>query len=159
MRHTKSSNPTAKLISTAGEIFDDGTMIEPVREDSGVEGSKLLFWDGETSTISRRILHDGRTYEAAAIHSTVLRELTLPTKCASYKSARQLLTDMSRALTEYSGFPEHAAAGAARFALASWLLGTQTAPRLSIFGPETLGGIQFFKLLHSLCRHPLMLTE
>lgn len=159
MRYTKRSKPTAKLIATTGEIFHDGTMIEPVREDSGAEGLKLLFWNGEKATISRQILYDGRIYEAAAIHSTVLRALTLPTKSTSYGSARQLLTDIARLLTEYTNFPEYAVTAVTRFGLASWFPGTQTAPRLSVLGAETLGGTQLFKLLHCICRHPLMLTE
>ncbi len=143
-RYPKTSKRTAKPIATTGEIFHYGTMIEPVRDDSGAGGMKLLFWDGKKATISRQIPHDGQIYEAAAIHPTVLRDLTLATKSASSGSARQLLADMSRVLTEYTDFPEHAVTGAARVALATWFLGTQTAPRLSIIGPETLGVSNFF---------------
>lgn len=147
-----------KPIATMGEIFHDGMMIEPVREDSGAENLKLLFWDGEKAISSQRIFHGGYIYEAAAIHSSVLRDLMLPTQSVPYGSARQLLADISNVLDQYSGFPEYAVAEGSRFILASSFLGAQTAPRLSIFGPETSGGLQFFDLLRCLCWHPLRLT-
>lgn len=150
---------TAKAIKTTGEIFQDGTMIEPVGENANPKSLNLLFWDGRHSTIDKRIFHDGRIYEAAAIDPTILRAATLPTKSAPYGSVRQLLTAISALILRYSGFPERHVKVIGRFVLSSWFIDAIAAPRISIIGPDTLGGTQLFRLLNCLCRHAIALTE
>ena len=160
VRHVNAWTSVAGPTPTAGEVFADNTMIEPIRNSSNTEALKLLCWDGRKSTIGSRVRHDGRVFKPATIDPTILRALRLPTNSASHGSPRQLLTALSATVQRYCGLAENFAMLAGHFVLASWLIGgIPTAPRLSILGPDALGGTQLLQLLHCLCRRSLMLVQ
>ena len=67
------------LIATAGEVFTDGAMIDLI---GGVHPAhpELMLWDGSTEVIGPVVAYRGRRYAPALIESSILRELTLPTR-------------------------------------------------------------------------------
>ena len=159
MPTAKGSEPKSEPIKTTGEIFEDGKIIELVRSGTNPKLLRLLFWDGNTATIGERVCHDNRIYEPAAVESTILCALMLPTKSATCGPAKSLLTDICTMVKKYSGFPDDFATIIGRFVLASWVVEAMNSPQLSIIGPYTRGGTQLFRLLSSLCRRSVLLTE
>jgi hypothetical protein len=90
---------------------------------------------------------------------SLLAEMTLPARTSPYGSTRALLAEICKFVGDYILLPEKFASLVSRFVLAGWVLeATQTAPALTITGPDTLKGIQLLDLLHCLCRHPVRLT-
>jgi hypothetical protein len=144
---------------TTGRVFANGTAIEPLRDLTNPERLCLAYWDGMRATIGSEVKCGGQTFAPAPIDPTVLRALTLPTRIAPYGSARKLLEDMSAVVTEYTGLPENSVAAMSRWALSNWFPEMRPAPGLSVIGLDTTAGRQVFELLHSLCRHALLLTE
>lgn len=67
-------------IATAGEVFADGAMIELVGGAHPTQTLSML-WNGSTEVIGRVVEYDGQLYTPAPIESSILRELTLPTRC------------------------------------------------------------------------------
>lgn len=82
--------------------------------------------------------------------------VTLP---RGIREDKWVLEDMSRVMTELTGFPENSVTAISRWALASWFPEMQPAPGLSLIGPDTTAGRQLFELLHSLCQHSLLRTK
>ena len=146
-------------LPTTGRAFSDGKAIEPVRDSTNPEKLRLLFWDGKKASIGSKIICDGQSYEPAPIHPTILRALTLPTGIVPCGSPRNLLADISKVVTEYTGFPENSVAAISRWMMSNWFPELQPAPGLSLIGPDTTAGRQQFQLLHCFCRHPLLLTQ
>src|SRR5580704_5703009 len=89
------------LIATAGEVFDDGASIEVVREfQSGIP--QLLLWNGTKETTGLFIEHNGCRYKPLSLNSTLLRELTLPTRCRPHGTTRELLADICKLAVDFA---------------------------------------------------------
>ena len=144
--------------ATTGEVFDHGGMIELVRDPNS--GRLLLFHaDGAATSIAPCVERNGKDYEPAAIDSTILRAMALPTKCVPCGPVPHLLDDLARPLTLHAALGERLVRIVGRFVLSSWVLdGLLVAPSLRIVGPETLAGVQLLQLLHGFCRHAIRLT-
>jgi hypothetical protein len=138
-----------RALATTGEIFANGKVIEPLRDVTVQERLRLLFWSGLKSTLSSEVEYGGRVYKPATINPTVLQALMLPTKMASSGSAHKLLSDISKVMMEFTGFPENTVAAASHWVLGTWFPELRPAVGLSLLGPETVAGVQLFKLLHS----------
>ena len=74
--------PVNLVIPTAGEILDDGTVIELVENPSQPHALALLKFDGHEPEIRSQIEHDGRLYVPLLIPSTLRQALRLPSGCA-----------------------------------------------------------------------------
>jgi hypothetical protein len=146
-------------LPTTGKMFANGNAIEAVRDITNPERLRLAYWDGLKATVGSEVECDGQSYVPAPIDPSILRALTLPTEIAACGSSRKLLEDMSRVVTEYTGLPEDSIAAASRWMLSTWFPEVRPAPGLSLSGPDTTAGRQLCELLHSLCRHSLLLTE
>ncbi|MFY9529244.1 MAG: hypothetical protein WBC04_10885 [Candidatus Acidiferrales bacterium] len=145
-------------IATAGEVFPDGSMIELI---GGVpDGNpQLMLWDGAKETVGSVVEHNGRLYEPAPFDSTLLRELTLPTRCCPHGATREFLAETCKLVRNFAGLPERSASLVGRFVLCSCLVeAVQAAPALVLVGPDTMRGNQLVALLHCLCRHGLPMT-
>src|SRR5579863_1942876 len=86
----RESNATNSCITTAGEIFADGVMIELVSGSSELRKPNLLLWNGRTATVEPRVQHRGRSYEAPELALSLYRATRLPPRCTNYGSARDL---------------------------------------------------------------------
>lgn len=152
--------PNATCITTTGEIFGNGRMLELVSDSGGCKGLNLAFWDGQRVRVGPRFRCMGRVYEPATIDPGMLRALRLPKSAASVESPRKLLGDISATIQRFSGLGESSATLVAYFPLASWVIdAVPTAPRLSILGAETIASSQLLRLLNCFCRHSLILSE
>ncbi len=146
-------------LPTTGKIFANGKAIEPVHDGTNTDRLSLLCWNGLKATTGPKIICDGQAYEPAPIDPTILRALTLPIGITSFESPRNLLADIAKTTTKFTGLPENSIAVTSRWMMSTWFPEMQPTPGLSLVGPDTTAGRQLFQLLCCLCRHPLLLTD
>ena len=159
---TKSTtvNGSRECISTAGEIFTDGIMIELVAGSMELNRSDLLLWNGSRATVGPRVEHGGCIYEAPALPPSLYRATRFPSGCHDYSSARSLFITITDLFKHHLDFPEVESSLLACFSVSTWLADhLPVAPTLMISGPDQELGIDVLRLLSCLCRHPLMLAE
>lgn len=142
-------------IQTAGELFDDGHLIELV----GDAGSMwLLLSDGDRQSVASRVTHRGRSYSPLDFDRSILQALTLPTRMAPRESTRKLFDD-ARELFQSYDFPEDVALRATYFSFATWFPDClPVAPCFVVTGPGAEAHL-LFELLGCLVRHPLPLVH
>jgi hypothetical protein len=145
-------------IATSGEVFSDGGIIELIGGDQH-GNPRLLLWDGANETIGSLIEYGGVRYEPAPFNSTLLRELTLPTRCCPHGTTREFLAETCKLIANFVGLQEKSVALVGRLVLCSALVdAVSVAPTLMIVGPDTARGNQLVALLRCVCRHSLPLT-
>lgn len=156
---SSASNGTSICIST-GEHFPDGSVIEMISGPPGSEKPHLLLWDGSAATVGPRVEHGGRGYEAPALDPSLQRAMRLPGGCSTYRSARELFTQIRDLFPHYLGLPESDSGLVACFVISTWLADRLSrTPALTISGPHDQVGIELLRLLGCLCRRPLLLAE
>jgi hypothetical protein len=145
-------------IATTGEVFADGSVIDLIGSAQG--GSpRLMLWNGSKEIIGSLVKHDGRLYEPEPINSSVLRELSLPTRCRPHGSTREFLAETCKLIANFVGFEEKSVALVGRIVLCSSLIdAVSVAPALVIVGPDTARANRLVALLRCFCRHALPLT-
>ena len=145
-------------IATTGEVFADGSMIDMIGSVQG-GNPRLMLWNGSKEIIGSLVEHDGRLYEPAPINSSVLRELSLSTRCRPHGSTREFLAEIYKLVANFVGLEEKSVALVSRIVLCSSLIdAVSVAPALIIVGPDTARANRLVALLRCLCRHALPLT-
>lgn len=148
------------VIATTGEVFEDGSMIELVRDVTDRDRLQLLFWDGSKVAVVPRVDRNGRVFEPAAVDPTVLHAMSLPSKYEACGSVRQLLEDIARIFAVHAALEEPLARIVGRFVLSTHIIeGLPIAPSFRIVGSDTIASSQLLQILAGLCRHAIRLTE
>jgi hypothetical protein len=152
----RSSWPWSPL-ETTGEVFADGSSIELIL-DAETGRLSLLLCDGEDRTVTPRVDYRGKVYVPAELDPSILRALTLPTKCIDYGSTDELFKGVRESLTNH-GLPTEVALPLAYFSFPTWFPEClPAAPCLVIMGPRPEACL-VLQLLSCLVRHPLPLVE
>lgn len=156
--HARSGSDAAEsCITTAGERFPDGAMIELIARSPQPD---LLLWNGQGAKIGPRVEYGGLIYTAADLHPTLRRAIRLPEGLHDYGSARALFDSVRELFERYLGLHERESSLLACFSISTWMAGPlRTAPNLTISGPDEDMGIDALRLLSSVCRHSLILAE
>ena len=153
------SATVADAIATSGEIFADGATIELV---SGAHPTqpRLMLWDGSKEIIAPVVEYNGQPHKPARIDSSILEQMTLPTRCCPHGTTRQFLTEIRNLLTNLVGLDEKSSSLAARIALLSGIVDAlPVAPALVIAGPDIERARRLVNLLCCLCWHPVPMTS
>ncbi|HKD64068.1 MAG TPA: hypothetical protein VKB40_08540, partial [Candidatus Acidoferrales bacterium] len=102
----------------------------------------------------------GQLYEAPKIEGSLLRQLTLPTRCCPHGSTREFLTETCDIMKNLVGLDEKSASLAARIVLCSAIVDALSiAPALVIAGPDTARANRLMTLLRCLCWRSVFLTS
>jgi hypothetical protein len=99
--------PVSIPIPTKGKIFANGKAIEAIRDITNPDQLRLLFWDGTKATVGSHVECEGRTYTLAPIDPTILQVITFPTGIAPRGFPRDLLADIVKIMTTYTGLSEN----------------------------------------------------
>jgi hypothetical protein len=154
------SNATQSCITTAGEVFGDGAMIELVSGSSGVNKPDLLLWTGSEAIVGPRVEYGNRIYEPPELPPSLYRATRFPSGCQDYGSARVLFAAITDLFKQHLHLTERESSLLACFSISTWFVDRlRTAATLTISGPDQDLGIDLLRLLSCLCRHPLMLAE
>ena len=157
--HTATAAAVGPPIVTAGEVLADGAMIELV---GGVHIARpqLMLWDGSRETIGPIVEYDGQRYEPAEIDSSILQQLTLPTRSCPHGTTREFLINICKLVADLVSLDEKAASLVARVVLCSAIIdAVSVAPVLVIAGPDIARADRLVRLLRCLCWRSVPLTS
>jgi hypothetical protein len=76
------ASPTKNHIISAGEVFGDGAIIEPVASSSSQNKPDLVRWDGRKATVGSGVEHGGLIYEAPELPPMLYLETPVRVVCA-----------------------------------------------------------------------------
>jgi hypothetical protein len=156
---TRSKAKVERVITTAGQIFPDGTMIELVSGSSGNKAD-VLHWNGVKASVAPRVEYGDYTYEAPELAPSLYCATRLPQQCKDYGSSRELFRGVVDLFKHSFHFPDRESGLVACFCFSTWLTDRLSiAPSLAIFAPDLGLGIEVLRLLSCVCRRPLMLAE
>ncbi len=159
-RHAEKRVGMRDPITTYGEVFRDGAIIELVSGPDGCQSPQLLLWNGKEAKIAPTVEHGGREYAAPNLDPSLCRTLRLPNDCREYGSERDLFDDVRGAFSRHLNLPESDSSAMACFAFMGWIPERlSTAPILGIFAEDDEAGLTCLRLQHGICRHPLLLAE
>lgn len=156
----KTSAAVPNRIVTAGEIFADGTVIELVTGSSQLSKPQLLFWDGRKAKIGPQVEHEGQIYEAAEMQASLYRAVRLPARRGTYHPARRLFDEIGGLFDRHAGLSPANCGLLAGFSISTWLRGhLANVLNLAMCGLDEELGVDVLRLLHCVCRHPLLIGE
>ena len=157
---TGTSKREGTPVITTGEVFSDGTAIELVSASADPSRPDLLLLNGKKATVARRVNHGGQIYEAPQFVPGLFRAIRWPARCVDYGSTRVFFIAIVDLFKRHLNLSDREASLLAYFCISTWLCDClPLAPGLLISGPAAVQGIRLLRLLHCLCRCPLMLAE
>jgi hypothetical protein len=151
------ANP--RIVTTVGETFADGSAIELVRSASSGRLALLLRSAGKKK-IAPQIEHSRCLYKPPNLDEAMARAIRFPHDVKSYGSTEKLLRRIQVLFELHAGLPQPESALMTAWAASSWFPDCLSSPpTLLISGPEMGYGIRLFRLLHCLCRRPVLLGD
>ena len=152
------SQTDSKIIRTFGEIFADGSVVEPV-SSATCDKLDLLLWNGKKTLIAPQIEHGGRIYQAQELDGSILGAMRFARKPARYGTIRKLFTELASVFEKFLAFSKSEAERTAFWVITTWFCDCLSSPlSLSVSGREMGRAIALFRLLHCVSRHALMIT-
>jgi hypothetical protein len=146
-------------ITTGGEVFADGVMIELIG-GAHPGNPQLMLCGSSTELMAPALEYNGQRYEPAEIERSVLQQLMLPTRSCPHGTTREFLAETCTLITNLVGLDEKSASLAARIVLCSAIIdAVSLAPVLVIAGPDTARANRLVSVLRCLCRHSVPLTS
>ena len=122
-------------------------------------GLALLVWNGNSAKVSSQVECGQKTYVPWALEPTILRALRLPKQATAHGSTAELFTSIVELFQEYTRVPDDSSALLSYFVFTTWFLDLlPTAPCVSVIGTAFSEIAQLFRVLHCLCRRPLLLA-
>jgi hypothetical protein len=144
---------------TFGEILSTGVVLELVESSSGA-GVELCRWDGESFEIRSQFQEAGTIYKAGYLHPSILEATRLARGPAEYGHAGKFFWRIVDLFRHYMGFSREVAASISRAVFGTWFPDCCASPiTLCITGMDMSQVMRLFRLLHILCRHPLMVAS
>ncbi len=160
--NTRSETSTSvdKHNITAGEIFPDGAVLELAAGLPGSDKPQLLLWNGRGTTVGAQFTHGGRLYEPPNVPAGLGCAMRLPPAAASYFSVRRLFDGLTDLFSTQLGLSQPTAGLLAGFTMSTWLQDWLPAVlHLAMCGWDEDLGIDVLRLLHCVCRHPILVGE
>src|SRR2546426_6647306 len=136
LKKSQRANVT-KIVTTAGEVFSDGAIIELVSGPAGGTKPHMLLWNGITAAVAPRVQYRNFTYEAPALSPSISRAIRLPQRCGDYKRVRELFNGISTLFDDHLHFSGQQSQLLASFCMSTWLADRlSVAPCVMITGPD-----------------------
>lgn len=148
-----------RVVRTVGEILADGSVLEAL-DSVSPGGLVLLRRNADRKTIAPEIECSGHIYQPPYLDETTRQAIRFPRDAKSYGSAGKLLRRIRELFERYAGLTQQDSALMTAWAASSWFPDCLSSlPTLLISGPDTEHAITLFRLLHCLCRRPVMLGD
>jgi len=143
-------------VRAVAELILDGSNAELIR-DPATGRLFCLDYQQDGCKVERRVEIQDQV-SLAGINPSILRALTLPSRCGRLGSTAELFEATRESLTSH-GIPEEAALPVTYFTFSTWFPEClPVAPCLSIMGPRPEADL-LLQLLRCIVRHPLALRE
>jgi hypothetical protein len=154
---SKRQSPPDQVVTTSGEIFFDGTVIDLMASADGGRPD-LLLWDGKRATVAPRVTRSGVVYEGPVMDPTVGRIIQFPSS-VERGPAVKLFADVAGLFEEYLGVRQAIAQRLSLWNASTWLSDVlPSPPPLMISGPDMAVGMIGFQLLSCVSRRALRLA-
>ena len=148
------------LLTTTGEVFHDGAIIELVSGPAGTTRPNLILWNRSEGTIASELKHGEHTYVAPEIAPSLYHALRLPTKSVDYGSLEDLFSGIAELFRNCLGLSDRQSRLLTAFSMSTWLADRlPIAPGAVISAADEGSGIEVLRLLSCICRRPLLLAE
>jgi hypothetical protein len=148
-----------RVVKTVGEIFADGSALELVTSASSGR-LFLLFWKAGRKTIAPQIECSDLIYRPPDLDEAMWQAIRFPHDIKGYGSTGKLLRRMRELFELYAGLKQPDAALMTAWAASSWFPDCLSSPpTLLISGPDMGHAVTLFRLLHCLCRRPVVLCD
>jgi len=148
-----------RVVRTVGEIFPDGSALELVTSASS-RRLVLLFRDAHSKTIAEQIEYSGCIYQPPDLEETTCRAIRFPQDAKGYGSTGKLFCRIRDLFERYVGLTQPESALMTAWAASSWFADCLSSPpTLLISGADNGDAITLFRLLHCLCRRPVVLGD
>jgi len=148
-----------RIVTTAGETLSDGSFLELVA--SATPGRlALLFRRAGDKKIAAQIEHSGCLYRPPNLDESIVRAMRIPHDVKPYGSIGKLLRRVREIFELHAGLPQPESALMTAWCASSWFADCLSSPpTLLISGPDMGCAIRLFRLLHCLCRRPVLLGD
>jgi hypothetical protein len=148
-----------RVVKTFGETFVDGSALELVTPASSGRLA-LLFRKGGKKTIASQIECSDLIYRPPDLDDAMWRAIRFPRDVKSYGLTGKLLRRIQQLFEQYVGLSKPDSAFITAWVASSWFPDCLSSPpTLLISGPDMAHAITLFRLLHCVCRRPLLLAD
>lgn len=152
--------PLDQSVATVFEALPDGSLLELVTAHEGALGLKLLHWSNSGCVITDRLHFGGKIFAPPQLSSSLVRAVRMPTAVTPSGAPRLMFNRISKLLRTFIDLPDEMLVRVVAHVLATWFPEQLTvAPLLWITGPPTSGKTTLLRLLHCLCRRPILVTD
>ena len=143
---------------TLGEILPGGVVYELVQSRSG-RGVTLLRWHGQTYEIAPQFKEGEIIYTPGYLHPSLLEATRLPHGPAEYGDPGKLFWKMVDLFRDHIGLSREHGVVITRCVFSTWFPDLCASPITACITGLNMGQImRLFRLLHVLCRRPLMVA-
>jgi hypothetical protein len=151
-------DPT-RFQETFGEVLANGVVIELVNDSSG-RSVTLLRWDGTNYQIGKHFQEGSTLYQAPYLQPSLFAATWFANRPGECDEPIRLFWKIVDIFCHYMGFSRELAAFITRIVFCSWFPDCGARPiTLCICGLDLDQGMKLFRLLHALCRLPLVVAE
>jgi len=157
------SPPPDSLDHGVGTVFKalpDGSFLELITTGETSPELKFLHWSSSGFDITDRLHFGGKVFVPPRWSPTLLHAVRMPTDVRRSGRARVLFNRVSEILRTFINLPEEMHVPIVVYVLATWFPESlAVAPLLWITGPPTSVKTTLLRLLHCLCRRPILVTD
>ena len=151
--------PRTVVVETAGEILEDGTVVELIQHPQEPDRLGLLKANSNGTVLLPRVEHKDRIFVPLALDWTVRSELYLASQLAPYGSIQTLSEELLALTARYTDSAEHVRQQLVSVIFASWIVDLLPSPvNIWLWSPSIPDGARVLQLLRSTCRIALAIS-
>jgi hypothetical protein len=145
-------------IGAFGEVFPDGSLIEPVASAAGAQPN-LLLSTGNVITIAPQVEYNGRIHQLQELPPGILQKTRLPREPVGYGTTHKLFAELVGTFDQYLAFSKSPAELSTYWVLSTHFSDCFSSPPAQwISGADIAQGSDYLGLLHCLSRRALRLA-
>jgi len=148
-----------RILTSVGETFADGSVLELVT--SATPGRlALLFRRAGQKQVAAQIEHSGCLYRPPNLVEEMIRAMRIPHDAKPYGSIGKLLHRIREIFELHAGLPQPQSALLTAWTASSWFADCiSSPPTLLVSGLDMGCAVRLFRLLHCVCRRPVLLGD
>ena len=159
---SRRKNQSQRSVVTDFCVLSDRSLVEVVPGSNGAD-SKLnfLIWNAGKVSVVDRFEYEGSVYTPPILDLELSKHLNLrlPVQVKACPEPEELFIEVRELIRSYVDMPESSVCLVAAFAISTWFIDKlDVAPYLWICGPPGSGKTTLMRLLHCICRRPVLIA-
>jgi hypothetical protein len=119
---TQTTSDADRPVTTAGEVFPDGTLLEVIRDPADSGQITLLRWDGDRAEVANRIECMGRNYTPVKLSASAVQAINFPSQPENHGSTADLFAKLVGVIRDFFDFPDRDLRLVAYWVLSTWFV-------------------------------------